>query len=245
MQYIVVCAATSGIMQALLRVWATEPQAKHVCLVGRNIVRLQQMQADLQIRSPASIYEVHVCDLNDVPQFVRFLDERSHIDLICLAQGVLSNQQDCEQDLDAAHAAFESNAVAPALCALKSADYFFRQGYGHLVLFGSVAGDRGRQSNYVYGASKALLDRLSEGLQHRFANSRIHVTLIKPGPTDTAMTAHLKTAGVRLAPVEQVAADINDAIRQKAWVLYTPRRWRWIMLILRHFPRIVFHRLKI
>ncbi len=245
MQHIVVCAATSGIMQALLRRWALQSVERHICLVGRDAERLHHLQADLQVRNPNNLYEIHIADLNDVTQFAQFLDAQPQIDLICLAQGVLPEQQHCEQDARAAHAAFENNAVAPALCALQCAEYFQRQGYGHLVLLGSVAGDRGRQSNYVYGAAKAMLDRLCEGLQHRFANSRIYITFIKPGPTDTAMTAHLKITGMKLASAELVAADIDRAIIRKAWFCYTPHHWRWIMLILRHLPRRIFHRLKI
>jgi short-subunit dehydrogenase len=116
---------------------------------------------------------------------------------------------------------------------------------GSLVLIGSVAGDRGRKSNYVYGAAKGLVARYAEGLQHRFAGTGVKVILIKPGPTDTPMTAHLARKGARLAPVEGVAADILDAIDHGRSVAYVPAKWRLIMLVIRHLPRFLFNRLNV
>ena len=112
-------------------------------------------------------------------------------------------------------------------------------------MIGSVAGDRGRRSNYVYGAAKGLVERYLEGLRHRLAGTGVRVVLVKPGPTDTPMTAHLKSAGVRLAPVEQVAADIVRACDRGRAVVYTPAKWALIMAVIRNLPRAVFDRMDI
>ena len=108
-----------------------------------------------------------------------------------------------------------------------------------------MAGDRGRKSNYVYGAAKGLVERYAQGLQHRLAATDVKVLLVKPGPTDTPMTAHLKQGGARLASSAQVAADIVKAVDTGKAVLYTPGKWALIMLVIRNLPAFVFNRMDI
>ncbi|MEJ2756764.1 MAG: SDR family NAD(P)-dependent oxidoreductase [Gammaproteobacteria bacterium] len=105
--------------------------------------------------------------------------------------------------------------------------------------------EKGRKSNYVYGAAKGLVSRYAQGLQHRLAHSGIRVVLIKPGPTDTPMTTHLKQAGQRLASAESVAKDIVNGIDRGKRVIYAPRKWTLIMLIIRHMPHFIFKHLDI
>jgi short-subunit dehydrogenase len=118
------------------------------------------------------------------------------------------------------------------------------QNRGTVAVIGSVAGDRGRKSNYVYGAAKGLVDRYLQGLRHRFAGSGVKIAVIKPGPTDTPMTAHLK-GSTKLASVEAVARDIVDALARGKEVVYVPGKWRVIMLIIRHLPGFVFNKMNI
>jgi short-subunit dehydrogenase len=108
-----------------------------------------------------------------------------------------------------------------------------------------VAGDRGRQSNYAYGAAKGLVSRYAEGLQHRLAGSNVRVVLVKPGPTDTPMTAQFKAQGMRLASVEEVAEAIVKGAERGLPMVYAPGKWKYIMLIIRHLPRFIFNRMKI
>jgi short-subunit dehydrogenase len=119
------------------------------------------------------------------------------------------------------------------------------QGAGTLGVIGSVAGDRGRQSNYLYGAAKAMVATAVEGLQHRVAGTDVRITLIKPGPTHTPMTDHLRGGKLALAPVETVAGEIVTALDKGTPVLYTPGKWRIIMAIIRALPRAIFHRTKL
>jgi len=108
-----------------------------------------------------------------------------------------------------------------------------------------VAGDRGRKSNYVYGAAKGLVTRYAQGLQHRLAKSGVKVVLIKPGPTDTPMTAHLKGSGAKLAGADSVARDIVRGMEKGAPVVYAPAKWAVIMMVIRHLPRFVFNKMDI
>ena len=117
--------------------------------------------------------------------------------------------------------------------------------HGALAIIGSVAGDRGRKTNYAYGAAKALVDRYAQGLQHRLAATQVKVVLVKPGPTDTPMTAHLKGQGARLASVESVAQQIVKAVESGKPVVYAPTKWWLIMTIIRLLPRAIFNKLNI
>ena len=120
-----------------------------------------------------------------------------------------------------------------------------RQLVDGIVAVGSVAGDRGRKSNYVYGSAKGLVARYAQGLQHRLAGTGVKVVLIKPGPTNTPMTAHLKQQGAPLATVEDVARLIVKGINQGKPVVYAPGKWAFIMMVIKHLPRVVFNRMDI
>jgi short-subunit dehydrogenase len=141
--------------------------------------------------------------------------------------------------------AISINATSPVLFAEAFALHMQLANHGKMVLIGSVAGDRGRKSNYVYGAAKGLVTRYAQGLQHRFAASNVKVILVKPGPTDTPMTAQLKQQGQKLASVEQVAKEIVSGVNKNKLLIHTPFKWKFIMLIISHLPNIIFKKLDI
>ena len=116
-------------------------------------------------------------------------------------------------------------------------------GRGTIAVIGSVAGDRGRKTNYVYGAAKGMVERYVQGMQHRFAHSKITIVLIKPGPTATPMTEHLPQRG--MASAEAVASRIIAAIDAGTPVAYVPAKWAIIMMVIRHLPRAIFNKLNI
>jgi short-subunit dehydrogenase len=124
------------------------------------------------------------------------------------------------------------------------ANYFEKRGTGTLAAISSVAGDRGRQSNYIYGTTKAALSTFLQGLRNRLSSKNVHVLTIKPGFVDTPMTAHLKR-GLLFATPEKVAQDIIRAIAGKKSVLYTPWFWRWIMLAIKMIPETIFRKLRL
>ena len=119
------------------------------------------------------------------------------------------------------------------------------QSSGKIAIIGSVAGDRGRKSNYVYGAAKGLVARYAEGMQHRFFGTGLQVSLIKPGPTATPMTAKLQENGLKCASVESVALEIVRGVEKGRAVIYAPKKWQLIMLIVRHIPAVIFNKLNI
>ena len=244
---IVVIGATSGIAEHCCRLWLQEA-ASDLVLVARDAAKLDRIAADLRVRSPASTIATVIMDFLDT-EAIRQLAERSSasgpIDIVLIAHGVLSVQGTCEADLAACREALEVNAVSPALFAEAFARNIAKVGKGTICIIGSVAGDRGRKANYVYGSSKGLLSRYAEGMEHRFAGTGVRIVLAKPGPTDTPMSAHLKAKGKRLASAESVARDIVRAIAKGKPLIYAPWQWRWIMMIVRHLPRFIFNRLNI
>ncbi len=245
-QRIIVVGATSAIAEHCLRLWIDSPAA--IMLVGRDAERLERVAADLRVRSPVSDIRCAVIDFLDPGAIAALVEDfaaAGAIDIALVAHGSLPEQSQCQQDLAACRDAMEINSVSPALFAEALAGQMGREGRGRLALIGSVAGDRGRRSNYVYGASKSLLERYAQGLQHRFARSGFRVCLVKPGPTATPMTARLQGEGLKFAPVDAVAATIVRGIRRGRPVIYAPGKWAVIMMVIRHLPRFIFNRLDI
>jgi short-subunit dehydrogenase len=246
---IVLIGATSAIAGHCARLLVRDRVAE-VILTGRDQKRLERVAADLRVRSPASTFRIvqaDFCDPSAIQATVADIAAGRPIDLALIAHGLLPEQAACQENLAAARDALEINGISPVLHAEALAAHFAAAGHGTLALIGSVAGDRGRKSNYVYGAAKGLVDRYAQGLQHRFAGTGVRVLLIKPGPTDTPMTAHLKATGqgVGLAPVEEVARHIVRAIERGKAVAYVPGKWRFIMLVIRNLPGFLFNRLNI
>jgi short-subunit dehydrogenase len=209
---------------------------------------MDRVAADMQVRSPQSSFNIVQADFLTPAAIQSFADDiatRGPLDIVLIAHGSLPNQTDCESNLQTCHDALAINALSPVLYAEAFVNHMARNNHGILVLIGSVAGDRGRKSNYVYGAAKGLVTRYAQGLQHRFAGTGVKVILIKPGPTDTPMTAHLKGQGAKLAPVQEVAQKIVDAVARGRTVAYIPGKWQLIMGVIRHLPSFVFNKMNI
>lgn len=244
---IVIIGASSSIAEHCARIWLkTDPT--ELTLVGRNLNRLQSIADDLSLRSPQSevrILETDFVNTSAIQQTVNNIAAQGAPDIVLIAQGLLTAQQTCQTDLTACRDMLEINGISPVLFAEAFATHLETAGRGTLALIGSVAGDRGRKSNYVYGGAKGLLERYAQGLQHRFAGTQIKIVLIKPGPTDTPMTANLKAKGLKLASVEEVAKRIVDGINQGQAVIYVPKKWIFIMWVIKNMPNIIFNRLNI
>ncbi|AVT01107.1 SDR family NAD(P)-dependent oxidoreductase [Paracidovorax avenae] len=245
---IAIVGATSAIAHQCARLWLAAGGVDRLVLIGRDGARLPSVAADLQVRQPGTRIETIATDMlqpETIAGTVRGICADGVPDLVLIAHGNLPDQPACEADLAAARQALEVNGISPALWAEAFAGAQQSRGHGRIGIIGSVAGDRGRQSNYVYGAAKGLVERYAQGLQHRLAGTGVRVTLVKPGPTDTPMTAHLKAQGARLATPEEVADAIVRGMARGAAVVYAPAKWALIMLVIRHLPRAVFHRMKI
>lgn len=246
LQRIVIIGATSSIAEHCARLWVAG-RSVALTLVGRDASRLERVAADLRVRGSGAVIDVRGADLID-PQAIRTLVDAivrdGMPDQVLIAHGSLPDQAACQRDLGAATEALQVNAMSPVLFAEAFAGHMEASG-GTITIIGSVAGDRGRRSNYVYGAAKGLVTRYAQGLQHRLAgsNSRLRVVLVKPGPTATPMTAHLPQRG--LAPVEDVARQIVDGSAAGKAVVYAPGKWALIMMVIRHLPAFVFNKMNI
>jgi short-subunit dehydrogenase len=241
---IVVIGATSGIAEHCCRLWVAEGPTELVFVV-RDLAKAEKIAADLRVRSPQSAISIIQGDFLD-PNLIQAVADGAvasgPVDVVLIAHGWMPDQQ-VGLDLATCEEILEINAISPVLFAEAFAAHFTKAGRGTIAIIGSVAGDVTRKANYLYGASKALLTRYAQGLDHRLLGSGVKVVLIKPGPTDTAMTSHMKAVGKRLAPVEDVARATVDGIRRGKAVVYTPPIWQLIMLIVRHLPRPIFNRL--
>lgn len=243
---LIILGATSAIASATARRYAADGAA--ILLVGRDQVRLQQNATDLKIRG-AERAEIVVCDLarpDDAErQFDSFVHQLGGVDHVLLAYGILGDQAEAERDLVAANEILGVNLVSAAAWSLAAANVLERQGRGTLAVIGSVAGDRGRRANYIYGAAKAGLGVLVEGISHRFANKGPRAVLIKPGPTITPMTDGMTRKGALWATPEQVATVVYAKSHGGGPAAYAPWFWRYIMLIIRNLPSAIFNRMDI
>ena len=244
---IVIVGSTSAIAEHCVRLWLAK-QPTDLTLVGRDAQRIERVAIDLKVRCPQSDIRVVQAEFlapEAINATVRNIVKSGPVDIVLIAHGSLPEQTECQNNLQSCRDALEINGVSPVLYAEAFANEMEKANHGTIALIGSVAGDRGRKSNYVYGAAKGLLTRYAQGLQHRFAGSGVKVVLIKPGPTDTPMTAHLKGKGVKLAPVEGIAKQIVEGVESGKLIIYAPGKWWLIMMIIRHFPAAIFNKLNI
>lgn len=232
---IVIVGATSLIAEHCARIWVLREGVRLV-LVGRNEAKLARVAADLRVRNPKVEIQVETVDFFAPDAITALVERLGKVDIVLIAQGLLTDQQRCQTELDVTRDVLEVNAVSPVLFAEAFALHMAKKGSGKIALLGSVAGDKARQANYTYGAAKALVERIAQGMQYRFAKTDIKIILIKPGPTDTPMVAHLKAKGMPVAPVEKVAKLCVKAIDKGVRVAYVPGVWRFIMLVVRQLP---------
>lgn len=245
MRRILIVGASSLIAEHCARVWAAEQPTEFV-LVGRDAQKLQRVALDLQVRATSSAPRVVVADLLSAADVARVSDEAfaKRVDVALVAHGMLPLQEQVQPDPNLLMRTLEVNGVSPCLWAEAIADRMERGGGGLLVVIGSVAGDRGRVSNYMYGAGKGMVERFVQGLQHRFAGTAVRVVLAKPGPTATPMHATIEARGPVASP-DSVARAIVAGAHSGARVIYTPKYWWLVMQVIRHLPFKVFAKLKI
>lgn len=229
------------------RLWV-QNAAVDLVLVGRDLSRLERVAQDLKARSADSTVQTLIASFTDasaIQALVTELAAQQVIDVALIAHGSLGDQTASQNDLQRCQQELETNGVSPVLFAEAFAQVMAKADHGTLAVIGSVAGDRGRKSNYVYGAAKGLATRYVQGLQHRFVGTNVKVVLIKPGPTETPMTAALTANGAKMASVQEVAQGIVAAIEKGTPVAYVPGKWWLIMMVIRHLPRFIFNRMNI
>jgi short-subunit dehydrogenase len=164
---------------------------------------------------------------------------------VLLAYGTLGEQSRAENDIAAARELLQTNFTSAALWVLTLLKAYAAATPFCMTVIGSVAGDRGRASNFIYGAAKGGLDIFLEGLTQKYVGTSVRIITVKPGFVDTPMTADIAKGGPLWSTPEKVAADIRRAVLKDQRVVYTPWFWRPIMFVIRHLPWFVFKRLKI
>jgi decaprenylphospho-beta-D-erythro-pentofuranosid-2-ulose 2-reductase len=242
---VLIVGATSAIAEATARLFAAE--GDQLCLAGRNITRLTAIAEDLRVRGAAKVETVEL-DANDFRQHEPVLSHVAQVmgglDTVLIAHGTLPDQQACQTSVDAMIEAMTTNALSVIALLTLIANRFEQQGSGTIAVISSVAGDRGRQSNYVYGTAKSAVSTFAQGLRNRLARAGVKVVTIKPGFVDTPMTATFKKGALWATP-GAVAKRIHRAMAKGEDVVYTPWFWRWIMAIIKAVPESIFKKARL
>ena len=246
MDRIVVLGATSEIAQQTQRILARGQ--KEMLLVGRSAERLKAVAADLRVRGAKQVIE-YTADLTDISQHAQLVSfvvkNFPDFDGVLLAYGSLLSQEKCRHSVELSLQEWQTNFTSAASLLTLFADVMEQRGSGCLAVITSVAGDRGRSANYVYGAGKAGLNVFLQGLRGRLHRSGVRVLTIKPGPVRSPMTSEMPQVKL-LAEPENVAADICEALESgQNETLYTPYYWRYIMAAINLVPETIFKRLSI
>ena len=244
---VLVIGATSTIAESIARLFAKESACLY--LLARNPTRLEAVRGDLLARGARRV-ETERFDALLLETFEGVLESAwnalGSIDVAIVCYGTLTDQDNADSSQTYAAREFILNGASVALLMTALGAHFAVQGHGALVVLGSVAGDRGRASNYLYGAAKSAVAACAEGLRAKLFKKGVSVLTVKPGFVRTAMTADLVLPELLVASADRVARDIHRAIKQKkSGVLYTPWFWRWIMLVIRLIPSAIFNRLSL
>lgn len=242
---VLVIGATSSIAQAICRRLAERGAV--LFLVARDGVRLGQVVEDFETRG-AQVLGQSVMDVLDYASHARVIREAvtslGSVDLALVAHGTLPDQEACERSAELVRRETEVNGLSTVALLTELAQYFEGRSQGQIVVLSSVAGDRGRRSNYVYGAAKALVSTYALGLRNRLHPRGVGVLVVKPGFVDTPMTRGFPK-GVLWAQPDRVARDVLKAASKNRAVCYTPWYWRYIMGVVRLLPDVIFKRLSL
>jgi len=240
---LLIFGATSAIAHQTARLFARDGASFYLC--GRNEERLLRNSKDLLVRGAASVFH-SIFDALDSCSITNAIDnclnKMPDLDTLLIAHGSLPNQQDCASDVSAMRETIDINFTSAAIILTHIAKHFEERGEGNIAVICSVAGDRGRKSNYVYGASKGALSVFLSGLRQRFCGSGVSVITIKPGFVNTPMTADFEKGRLFVGP-EVIAKGIYEAVAKGKNVVYLPWFWRWIMMIIKSIPEEIFKRM--
>lgn len=242
---ILILGATSPIARATSEEFAQKGYS--IYLAGRNEEELKRIAADIQIRHHVKCRYGYF-DAEDLENhesfFHQVVEECEEIEGVVLAFGYMGEQEKATRDCRELQAVINRNYTGACSILATCANYLELKKTGFLVAFSSVAGDRGRQSNYVYGSAKAGLSTYLQGLRNRLHPLGVQVLTVKPGFVDTSMTFG-KSGTFLVADPKDIARDVVKAIDRKKTVIYTPWFWRWIMALIKAVPESIFQRLKL
>jgi short-subunit dehydrogenase len=240
---ICIFGATSAIAHACARRWAGP--GTRFALVGRDSVRTEAIAADLTARGAASarVWTHDFASAASVAALVADIEAAiGPLDRVLIAQGTMPPQDASAGNPDSVAQLYAVNTASVVAAMLAAALWMRPRGRGDVIVLGSVAGDRGRPSNYLYGSTKAAIATACAGLQLELAGSGVRVLLVKPGMVRSPMTAGMPDSPL-FAEADTVAASIDAGLRGRAGTIYAPAWWRVIMLVIRHAPSVVVRRL--
>lgn len=242
---ILIVGATSRIAQETARIYSEK--GARLFLVARSLEKLEAVSKDLKVRGADKV-DFAAIDINDISKHGDVLNQADKslegIDLVLIAHGILGDPKQTHHAYDSAEHVIRTNFLSKVSLLILLAARFEKKKSGCIAVISSVAGDRGRKSNYVYGASKAALNAYLQGLRGQLASSGVHVLTLKPGMVDTPMTAHFKK-GPLFTDAKSVAKGIFKAVQSRKEQVYLPGYWRFIMWIIRMIPERIFKRLNL
>jgi decaprenylphospho-beta-D-erythro-pentofuranosid-2-ulose 2-reductase len=241
MSYILIIGAKSDIAKATAREYA-----KHgydIYLAARNSDNLSEFAKDITVRAQQKVKTIEL-DILDFQSHQTFYDQLEEKPLgVVSAVGYLGEQSEAQSDFQEAQLIIDTNYTGLVSLFNIIANDFEQRRNGFIVGISSVAGDRGRKSNYIYGSAKSALSTYLSGLRNRLYASQVHVMTVKPGFVATKMTEGMDLPEKLTGQPEEVANDIYNAQQKNKNVLYTKWMWRWIMLIIMAIPERVFKRM--
>jgi short-subunit dehydrogenase len=245
MKRILILGATSAIAEQTARRYAE--RGEQIMLIARDEDKLKRLAEDLKVRGADNTVWQAV-DLNETEQHAALLDsvnqELGGLDVVLIAYGTLGDQKAGEADFVNALQELQTNCLSVLSLLTLIANRFEAQQSGTIVVISSVAGDRGRQSNYIYGTAKGALTIFLQGLRNRLGKAGVQVVTIKPGFVDTPMTRDFKKGLLWVKP-EVIAHGIIKAVDKRKDVVYLPFFWRYIMLIIKLIPERLFKKMSL
>lgn len=243
MKQVLIIGAKSDMAKATASLYAQK--GYELLLAARNVNELQPFASDLKIKEEkeATLIELDLLDYKSHKPFYTSLEQQP--DLVICFVGYLGEQEVAEKNFDQAKLITDTNYTGVMSILNIIANDFEVKKKGTIVCVSSVAGERGRKSNYLYGAAKAALSTYLSGLRNRLFSAGVHVLTVKPGFVDTEMTKDLELPGLLTAKPEEVANDIYKAEQKKKNTLYTKWMWKWIMLIIRNIPEGIFKKMNL
>ena len=245
MKKILICGALSAIARECASIWAAEGAS--LVLVARDKSRLESVENDLRAKGAAQVTSI-VADCSDVTAQAGWLSRAEELlgglDVALVAWGTLGDQAQCQRDVGEMLSQIQNNFLSVAALSTILANRFESRKAGTIVVIGSVAGDRGRQSNYVYGSAKGGLDLFLGGLRNRLWKAGVSVLTVKPGFVDTPMTRDIKKGPLFVTP-DVVARGICRGVERGSDIVYLPWFWLAIMTVIRLIPEKLFKRLKL
>jgi len=240
---VLILGAKSDIGIAVAKKFALE--GYDIQLAGRNLEEVETIKDDLQTRFDVNI-KAYDFDITNYDEFVDFINKLKNLpDVVICSVGNMPAQNICEENLDLRTNVFRTNFEGPANILSEIANLFEKRSYGTIVGISSVAGERGRASNYIYGSAKAGFTAFLSGLRNRLYKSNVNVITVLPGPVFTKMTKGMSLPKLLTNTKENVADDIYRAVINKRDIVYTLKIWKLIMSVIKFIPEKIFKTKKI